>query len=171
MRCFSFILAFVLWCGSAQGGQVATVCFTPGNDCAGLIVREMDAAKTYIAVQAYSFTNARIARAMVTAKRRGVDVVLLIDRGQVKQYGASTTYVSRGGVRVFLDADHTSAHNKVIIIDGQRVITGSFNFTEAAQEQNAENLVVIEGADVASQYVENFNSHLPHAVLMIPPVR
>jgi phosphatidylserine/phosphatidylglycerophosphate/cardiolipin synthase-like enzyme len=44
---------------------------------------------------------------------------------------------------VKIDAQHTIAHNKVIIIDGETVITGSFNFTKAAEESIAENLFVI----------------------------
>jgi Putative peptidoglycan binding domain/PLD-like domain len=32
---------------------------------------------------------------------------------------------------------------KIIIIDGETVIAGSFNFTKAAQEKNAENLLII----------------------------
>jgi len=51
-----------------------------------------------------------------------------------------------------IDANHAIAHNKVMIIDGETVLTGSFNFTKAAQEKNAENLLIIRDAALAAQY-------------------
>jgi len=66
-------------------------------------------------------------------------------------------------VRVLVDARHAIAHNKVMIIDGQTVITGSFNFTKAAEENNAENLVLIHNPAVAEEYVQNWSSHAEHA--------
>jgi phosphatidylserine/phosphatidylglycerophosphate/cardiolipin synthase-like enzyme len=50
-----------------------------------------------------------------------------------------------------------------MVIDGQTVITGSFNFTKAAEERNAENLLVIQDADLARKYAENWRNHLKHS--------
>ncbi len=54
-----------------------------------------------------------------------------------------------------IDAKHAIAHNKVMVIDGQTVVTGSFNFTKAAQERNAENLLIVRDAGLAKQYADN----------------
>jgi phosphatidylserine/phosphatidylglycerophosphate/cardiolipin synthase-like enzyme len=62
-----------------------------------------------------------------------------------------------------IDANHAIAHNKVIIIDGDTVLTGSFNFTKAAQEKNAENLVIIRDAAVAARYTQNWEMHRQHS--------
>ena len=61
-----------------------------------------------------------------------------------------------------IDANHAIAHNKVIVIDGETVITGSFNFTKAAQEKNAENLLIIRGQALAAQYTQNWQAHARH---------
>ena len=72
--------------------------------------------------------------------------------------------LQRAGARVFLDAGHAAAHNKIVIVDGASdaatVITGSYNFTQAAQSRNAENVVVISGnRRVTDRFVANFEYH------------
>jgi phosphatidylserine/phosphatidylglycerophosphate/cardiolipin synthase-like enzyme len=62
-----------------------------------------------------------------------------------------------------IDAQHAISHNKVIVIDGELVITGSFNFTKAAQEKNAENLLIIRDQALAAQYIENWKAHAQHS--------
>ena len=65
---------------------------------------------------------------------------------------------------MFIDDAHAIAHNKVILIDDDTVITGSFNFTKAAEERNAENLLILGGqADLAGEYHKNFQKHLAHS--------
>ena len=62
-----------------------------------------------------------------------------------------------------IDANHAIAHNKVIVIDGETVVTGSFNFTKAAQEKNAENVLIIRDPAVAAQYAQNWETHRQHS--------
>jgi phosphatidylserine/phosphatidylglycerophosphate/cardiolipin synthase-like enzyme len=68
-----------------------------------------------------------------------------------------------GEIPVFADGKHAIAHNKVMVIDGQTVITGSFNFTRAAEESNAKNLLVIRSPDLAAKYEKNYQEHLAHS--------
>ena len=62
-----------------------------------------------------------------------------------------------------IDAQHAIAHNKVMIIDGETVITGSFNFTKAAEENNAENLIVLRDRKLAERYIKNWQEHAEHS--------
>ena len=62
-----------------------------------------------------------------------------------------------------IDAQHAIAHNKVMIIDGEAVITGSFNFTKAAEANNAENLLVIRDRKLAERYIWNWQEHEKHS--------
>jgi len=62
-----------------------------------------------------------------------------------------------------IDANHAIAHNKIIVIDGETVLTGSFNFTKAAQEKNAENLLIIRDPALAVQYTQNWETHRQHS--------
>ena len=65
---------------------------------------------------------------------------------------------------MYLNARQAASHNKVVIVDGATgaatVITGSYNFTQAAQSRNAENVVVISGnRAVTDRFVRNFERH------------
>src|SRR5262249_381666 len=77
------------------------------------------------------------------------------------------TFLEHADVRVLIDAQHAIAHNKIMIIDGQVIITGSFNFTKAAEQNNAENLVVLHNPAIAEQYVLNWEAHAAHSNLLI----
>lgn len=114
-------------------------------------------------VQAYSFTSARIAEALVKAHRRGVKVQVLLDKSQRTEKYSSADFLANAGIMTKIDAAHAIAHNKVMIIDNEVVITGSFNFTKAAEESNAENLLVVRDKELASQYVENWQLHNEHS--------
>jgi len=50
-----------------------------------------------------------------------------------------------------------------MILDGSTVITGSFNFTKAAEEKNAENLLIIKSQDFAKRYIDNWHYHRQHS--------
>jgi phosphatidylserine/phosphatidylglycerophosphate/cardiolipin synthase-like enzyme len=139
------------------------VYFSPHGGCTDAVIRELDKAKTTVLVQAYSFTSAPIAKALLNAHKRGVKIEVIIDKSQVNQRYSSATFLYNQGISVKIDAVHTIAHNKIMIIDGETVITGSFNFTKAAEENNAENLLVIHDKKLAERYIENWNEHERHS--------
>ena len=142
------------------------VAFSPQEDVAGLIVERIGAAKKTVQVQAYLLTDRRIANALLAARKRGVEVELIGDAAQEATGGLPhLKALDRAGVRVYLDASHAAAHNKVVIVDGGEasatVITGSYNFTASAQRRNAENVVVLSGSRaVTDRFVENFRRQL-----------
>jgi phosphatidylserine/phosphatidylglycerophosphate/cardiolipin synthase-like enzyme len=145
------------------------VAFTPGDDAAGKIVSAIGHARRQVLVQAYSFTHDGIAGALLEAHRRGVDVRLIADREQTEQTErGQVPGLARAGVPVWLDGEHQSAHNKVMVIDpglpSALVITGSYNFTRAAQYKNAENVILVGNSDSLVQaYVRNWQRHLRHS--------
>jgi phospholipase D len=132
-------------------------CFTPGGRCTALIVREISKAKREIKLQGYSFTSQPIAEALVVANKRGVRIDILIDRSQFKNKYSVLPLLHKNGIAVHQDKVPGIAHNKVIIIDGQSVITGSFNFTAAAQNRNSENVVLLRSKKAAELYEKNWN--------------
>lgn len=148
---------------AAETATVETVCFTPGGDCTQVIVDQLAAAKREVLVQAYSFTSPPIAQALVSAKRRGVDVRVILDKSQRTEKYSGADFLAHGGVPVLIDAKHAIAHNKVMVIDGVKVITGSFNFTKSAQERNAENLLVLGDKALAARYAANWRAHAAHS--------
>ena len=144
-------------------GTIA-VHFSPRGGCTEAVVKELDGARETVLVQAYSFTSAPIAKALVDAHKRGVKVQVILDKSQWTEKYSSATFFQNVGIPTFVDEIHGLAHNKVMVIDGHVVITGSFNFTKAAEESNAENLLIIRDADLAAKYTTNWQEHLAHSV-------
>lgn len=144
------------------------VYFTPGNRVEMAIAEVIAAARQRILVQAYSFTNPLIVQALAEAKSRGVDVIVLLDKSNRNQKYSAADFTSHSGIETLIDDKHAIAHNKVMIIDDQIVITGSYNFTRAAEKSNAENLVIIESVPIAEKYLRNWQKHRNHAQRYLP---
>ncbi len=139
------------------------VYFSPGGEATFAIRHALDNAKSTILVQAYSFTSAPIAEALVKAHKRGVKVQVILDRSQKTYKYSSADFLANSGIPTRVDAAHAIAHNKIIIIDNEVVITGSFNFTKAAEQKNAENLLVIHSRELAARYTDNWQRHEGHS--------
>lgn len=145
------------------------VLFTPEDNAADQIVQAIEHAQKQVLVQTFSFTSREIAQALISAKQRGVDVRVITDAVQIRRMERSKVpTIAAGGVPVFVDSLHDSAHNKVMVIDAGSatpvVITGSFNFTHAAQFKNAENLLIFRGnRELTTAYLENWRRHREHS--------
>ena len=145
-------------------GNDVSVYFSPNGGCTDAVVKALDQAKDTVLVQAYSFTSAPIAKAVVDAHKRGVKIQVILDKSQRTEKYSSADFLAHAGVPVQIDDKHQIAHNKIMIIDGETVITGSFNFTKAAEEHNAENLLIIHNKDLADKYAANWKVHADHSV-------
>ncbi|MFE0758752.1 phospholipase D family protein [Inquilinus sp. NPDC058860] len=142
--------------GMIRGGDLVP-CFTPGQDCTSFITARIGVAERSVLVQAYSFTAPEIAQALAAAKARGVDVRVILDGSQETDRYSVATYFQNHGLTPLIDDQVAAAHNKVIVVDGRDVFTGSFNFTRSAQSRNAENvLLVANNPALAKAYIENW---------------
>ncbi len=139
------------------------VCFSPDGKCEERIIREIEGAKTGVLIQAYGFTSRPIADALVAAEKRGISVRAILDASNAKERYSAAGVLRKGGVEVVLDGSHPVANNKVIIVDEAVVLTGSMNFTKAADDANAENLLVIQDAALAEKFTANWKKHFEHA--------
>jgi len=106
--------------------------FSPKGSCTDANIKELDKAQTSVLVQAYSFTSTPIAKALLNAQKRGVKVEVILDKSQKKEKYSSADFLANSGIPTKIDSAHAIAHNKIIIVDEETVITGSFNFTRAA---------------------------------------
>lgn len=151
-----------------RGPQDIHLYFSPRGGGTEAIVSSLNGAQKSVLVMAYSFTSAPIAKALVEAHKRGVDVRVVLDKSQKSEKYTSATFLTNEGVPTFIDSSHAIAHNKVMVIDQCTVITGSFNFTKAAEEKNAENLLVINHApELAKSYTANWQVHRGHSKALV----
>ncbi len=143
----------------------SVVChFSPKGGCTDVVVQEIKNARQEVLVLAYSFTSQPIAQALVDAKLRGLQVEIVLDHSNEKEEHTDLQFFVQQGLAPLIDPTHAIAHNKVMVIDHRTLITGSFNFTHQAENENAENLLVLKGHPaLVAAYRANFAAHKGHS--------
>lgn len=159
-------------CSAAPMPATGTVevAFTPWDDAEGALLRVISGARKSIRVQAFLFTSRPLARALIDAHHRGVDVAVLADREMaLKGENGQLSQLAAAGIPVWLEVRYASAHNKILLVDATDehnvVVTGSYNYTYSAQARNAENILILRGnAALARAYLENWQRHRADAL-------
>lgn len=139
------------------------VYFSPEDGVAAQIREELSEAQSQVRFLAFQFTSEELADALIDLQRSGIDV-----SGVMEDRYAGASYSQRdrlrsGGVTVHTDANPYIMHHKVIIIDDQTVILGSYNFTGNAEDNNDENILIVHDPEVAAAYLGEFGRVLRDA--------
>ena len=163
------LIIIVLLCSplasSVQGGEVAAepkVAF--GRSCETLLVREIGGAEKEITVAIFSLTRRNITSALARAIERGVKVRIKYDEPSMDSsedngMQKSIAYLKNSGAQctpIKMSDERARMHHKFMVIDGKRVLTGSYNYTSTATTANYENLLLVESAEIAKQFLEEF---------------
>lgn len=129
----------------ALSGCMARTAFSPNGGASDLVLLTIASARKSVRVAGYYFFDARIGKALLDASRRGVDVRVVLDKDHnASKPGPSVaSYLADHGVQVVITSAYRIQHNKVMVIDGETVETGSYNYTKGADLDNAENVLVI----------------------------
>jgi phosphatidylserine/phosphatidylglycerophosphate/cardiolipin synthase-like enzyme len=112
---------------------------------------------------AFSFTHEAIAQAMQDRAAAGVEVTGVFEKTQTAAGHSAYFRMHDARLPVFLDGNPRNMHHKVIVIDGEIVVVGSFNFSESADKSNDENLLIIYNRAVAARFEEEFQKVLKQA--------
>lgn len=156
----AFILSLIILSGYSHAEDASVqVGFSPEGSAHVLVLGAINSAKKTIRMMAYSFTAPDIMKALVDAKKRGVDVKIVIDeRGNRDRSSIyAMNYVVSNGIQLRTDSDFPIQHDKSIVIDNGSVETGSFNFTKSAETRNSENAIVIWNMPkLAHSYTEHW---------------
>lgn len=140
------------------------VFFSPKGGAMAAIIKEINQAERSVDVHAYLVTARAIVDALEDAQRRGVQVRIILDKNNLGGIYSAAAVFSNTTLPVWRDGQHKDEHNKVILIDGRTIITGSFNFTDPSEEKNAENLLIIRNKPkLYAAYLADFETHLAHS--------
>ena len=139
-----------------NGTQVETY-FSPDDNTSTRIVELVLEADKRINILAYSFTSDEIAAAMLERASQGVNVTGVFEENQYySNTGTEFDNLAAAGLDVRLDGNDRNMHHKVIIIDDEIVILGSYNFSRNAEERNDENTLIIHNPQLAAQFLAEF---------------
>lgn len=138
-------------------GIVVENYFSPDDGVADHILSAINGATQSIAFAAFTFTRSDFTEAMLERAQAGVRVEGVYETRQVSG-GSDQSYnvLSPAGLPVLLDGNPYTLHHKFMVIDGRIVVTGSYNFTKAAEQKNDENVLIIHDADIAQKYLNEF---------------
>jgi phosphatidylserine/phosphatidylglycerophosphate/cardiolipin synthase-like enzyme len=143
--------------GQSQERQVEVESyFAPEDDTAAAIVENIEDAQHRIRFMTFVFTSEEIADAMIERSQAGVTVQGVMEDRNLGSGYSQYERLRRQVHDVLPDGNPYIMHHKVIIIDDETVITGSYNFTKSAEESNDENVLIIHDPEVAALYVEEF---------------
>jgi phosphatidylserine/phosphatidylglycerophosphate/cardiolipin synthase-like enzyme len=124
--------------------------FSPEGGASALTISVIDKAEKSILMAAFSFTSKPVAQALVKAARRGVKVRVVADKETNSKGYTAVVFLAGRGIPVRLNGAYNHMHNKFMVADGRHVQTGSFNYTHAAAEKNAENVLVVRDDPVTA---------------------
>jgi len=166
------ILLGTLTMAMADDEAQVSLYFSPHGGCEATIVNSITAAKLQIDVAAYSFSSKPIARALYAATKRGVAVRVLLDRKQPTAHYSMANDLQINGLSVRIDRKEPLMHMKTMILDGETLILGSYNFSAAAENRNAEIIAIIicqkTAAKAAANWLIHWNHSIPHKITASP---
>lgn len=167
MKVIRFFLIFLFPLTSSS--ITLEVYFSPKGGCASAIEKKIDSAKKEILVAVYTFTSSQLAWALVRAKKRGVDVKVVLDSSGTEDRFSKVEFLKNKGIEAKIDYFHIlqtqrkmrkfpgKMHHKFAVIDEEVVITGSYNWTASAEEHNDEDcLIFIDAKELAKIYKKKF---------------
>ncbi|EAZ4637596.1 phospholipase D family protein [Salmonella enterica] len=138
--------------------------FSPEGTALQLVLKTIETAQQEIRLMGYSFTSPEVVRSLIAAKRRGVDVMVVLDQKANTEKNnnasrAAMNLLAGAGIPVRTVSAWKILHDKVIVTDGRNTQVGSFNFSRAADRSNSENVLVVWGDPVlARSYLNHWTS-------------
>jgi phosphatidylserine/phosphatidylglycerophosphate/cardiolipin synthase-like enzyme len=168
------LLFLVIACIAGPGTAIAAelilrkdtpvrVFFSPRGGATAGIIQVLDGARSEILVQAHTLLSPSMTRSLLDAHERGVRIQVILDKSERQEGLTPAVQLVQAGVPVFLDGAHATANDRVIVIDGRTVITGSMNFSTSSDEMNGENLLIMDSPELARAFTENWKSHRSHS--------
>lgn len=155
--CIALAPATVLAAQPLSSQAMYEVGFSPRGDSLKLVLNAINSARASILVAAYSFTSKPISLALLEAHRRGLSIKVVADEKSNRQAYSAARFLANQGVPVRLNSRYAIHHHKFMVIDGEHLETGSFNYSAAAAEKNAENVVVLwHVKPMAQQYAREW---------------
>jgi len=145
--------------------EISNLCFSRTDSCDKLLVDLIDRAKHRIHVAIFTFTSDVLAEALIRAHMRGVEVLVVLELDQVSVRGSEYGRLRSSGVNVRVDGNPSLMHHKFMVIDDKIVVTGSYNWSAAAEDRNDENLVVIISEKINQSYEREFQRIWSQAVV------
>jgi mitochondrial cardiolipin hydrolase len=133
--------------------------FSPGLTCIHEVLHQFDLARQNCDICVFTITDDRITDAIIRAHARGVQVRIITDDEKARDAGSDIDQLQMVGIPCKMDVGNPAhMHHKFALFDNRRLMTGSFNWTRSASEQNEENLIVTTDPSLVGAFMSRFES-------------
>ncbi len=136
---------------------LAEAYFSPGDDCPRVIGRLLANARKTADICVFTITDDRLANAILDAHRRGVAIRIITDDAKAEDLGSDIGRFEAAGIATLVDRSPFHMHHKFAILDGETLLTGSYNWTRGAARDNEENLIVSNDPRFLIAFIETFD--------------
>jgi phospholipase D len=133
------------------------VYFPSIDNCSDKIIKLIDRANSTLRIEIYSFTLDNVGDAIIRAEKRGIDVKMIMEPEELSVSGSEYTKLQNAGISITVDKGPGIMHDKVMIVDSKYVVTGSFNWSNNAENQNAENMIIIKNPYVIQEFEQEWD--------------
>ena len=157
----SFLMAFPAEVPTAKC-EVQALFVTPDIDgtIRDALLNLISQAQSTIDVAIYSFSDDELAAALIEAHERGVRVWVMMEATNVNGQDSKACKLVQAGIPVKKDTKSGAFHHKFIVIDETWVVTGSYNWSAAANDANYENAVILQCSEIAEAFALHFERYL-----------
>ena len=131
--------------------------FAPEDGVEKAVVAKLAEAQQQIAFMAFVFTSEPIAEIMGKRLAAGATVRGVVEKRSAGSNYSRHKYLNERGADIYIDGNPNTMHHKVIVVDGELVMTGSYNFSASAEEKNDENLIMIHSPEIAAIFLEEID--------------
>jgi phosphatidylserine/phosphatidylglycerophosphate/cardiolipin synthase-like enzyme len=154
---YCLLLSICILQASFASGETETV-FSPERSIKEILLKEVESTTSTIDLAVREITFPEMAQALLKAKERGVKVRVIADSKQAKMKSSQITYLIHQGipVKVLRGKDYGVMNHRFAILDSKKVVTGSFDWSEASEKWNYENIVIIRDSEVVASYQREF---------------
>lgn len=135
---------------------VAEAYFSPGDECHRAIGRLLTGARKSADICVFTITDDRLGDAILDAHRRGVAVRVITDNSKAEDLGSDIGRLEQAGIPTRVDRSPFHMHHKFAILDGETLLTGSYNWTRGAARDNEENLIVTTDPRLLTPFAATF---------------
>lgn len=138
------------------GDSEIEIYFSPQDNTSSRIIQIIRGAKHYIYIPAFLITHTNIAEELVNARRRNIDVRVIIDANSTGMRNSKYKYLRQNGILLKTENYAGKLHSKTMIIDDEYLITGSMNFSNSGENKNDENTLIIKNSKLAKSHKDFF---------------
>lgn len=151
----------------AQSACQISVCFSSDGNCTDAIIKEINSARRSVLIQAYSFTSAPIANALIGVKKRGIFVEAVLGKSREAHTYSIEKILFYQNIPIFFDDKDNIFNNQItIVIDRKTVITGSIGFAKNIGDYKDNLIFIRDNLELVYHYEQDHKEHRSHSYVI-----